>query len=1043
MLGSRYFLVLFLAVWAGSGRSQPRFYHFGEGDGLASGMVTSLLMDRSGFIWVASSAGICRFDGNDFLYFDHPGDNFPDLSQSDEFELFEDRNGIIWIGTRDQGLYSYDPLLKRSVHYSHREGEPGTLSDNFVNFIFEDRQGNLWVGVHSHGLDLFDNTAGRFTNFRPSSGFPGLVPRLADDLICHEPDPQDGHLIWFGSLAGIFSFDTRDAGWEYYPVEKAGAADPASYTENARVIRSIAFDRDGLIWAGTWGGGLLHYNITSEKYRVLKYEGTEPVNGFRNNIKQLDWKDTATLWIVAPYRGLGVFDTRSGMFDFYDVEGMGANAVLNPVRLLEDDHGFVWLASRSNGIYYFNRYALQFRKTRLPYTLSLVRPGRSPGTVLAAAAGAVSRIIEIDPATGEYTAFGYRPLYDAQENLFAAIIPDSGRTWIVESFNLYAFSNGSMRPYDDFNPGTVSQLKQSQPFFISGVQHASGDLWLGSKFHGLFRVNPGSGRYLNYYAADSGLNISGFGEFIYCLYADPAGKVWYGSENFGFYEYSRDRFVEFVSDRDVGGSDVQIRYVQSIVATPDGNMWFGTEKNGIAVLSLDGDSLSFVTSFSRRNGMASNDVRALEVDIDGSVWAITGEGLSRINPAYGTVENYGSQHGLSAILGMSALPDGTMIAGSDYGYYLFDPRGVVPFKIPPVPYIRSFSVFDVPVNYRRLADSIGRVDLKHDQNFFAIEFGLIDYLNSPDSKLFYMMDGLDNDWQEAPNNEHISYANLAGGSYVFRLRAAGGESLELPILIGTPFWKTYWFYMLLALLVVSGMVGLYLVRMRQVRKQESIRSEYNRMINELEMKALRAQMNPHFLFNSLNSIRYYILKEEYEHASDYITRFSKLLRFILRNSRQSMISLKDELETLKIYIEFEQMRFGKSFSYSCRIDPSVNPESIMVQPMTLQPFVENAIWHGLMPKERDRRLTVDIVRVDHQLRITVEDNGVGRKAGAAAREMQEEGMTETKSFGLRITGERFALHSKVSGKRSDFMITDLAGVDGLPAGTRVTINYEL
>jgi len=143
---------------------------------------------------------------------------------------------------------------------------------------------------------------------------------------------------------------------------------------------------------------------------------------------------------------------------------------------------------------------------------------------------------------------------------------------------------------------------------------------------------------------------------------------------------------------------------------------------------------------------------------------------------------------------------------------------------------------------------------------------------------------------------------------------------------------------LITLTIIGLAILVHLYRTKQIKKREELKTVYNKKISELEVKALRTQMNPHFLFNSLNSIRYYILKEDNKNASEYITKFSRLLRLILKNSRQNQISLKDELHALKIYIDFEQMRFNRKFEFNLEVDSNINQDDIQVQPLTIQPF---------------------------------------------------------------------------------------------------------
>ena len=192
-------------------------------------------------------------------------------------------------------------------------------------------------------------------------------------------------------------------------------------------------------------------------------------------------------------------------------------------------------------------------------------------------------------------------------------------------------------------------------------------------------------------------------------------------------------------------------------------------------------------------------------------------------------------------------------------------------------------------------------------------------------------------------------------------------------------------------------------------ESERARATFEQQAALLEMQALRAQMNPHFIFNCLNSVNRFILRNDAEAASDYLTKFSRLIRMVLNNSKKTMISLEDELECLRLYIQMEQLRFRSSFFYSVNIDENVNPDEMMVPPLVLQPFVENAIWHGLMnlPDQQSAesekgKITIDISVENGKVKYCVQDNGVGRKKAAELNAGKE----KRQSLGLHITKER-------------------------------------
>jgi len=204
----------------------------------------------------------------------------------------------------------------------------------------------------------------------------------------------------------------------------------------------------------------------------------------------------------------------------------------------------------------------------------------------------------------------------------------------------------------------------------------------------------------------------------------------------------------------------------------------------------------------------------------------------------------------------------------------------------------------------------------------------------------------------------------------------------------------------------------------------------------MEMQALRAQMNPHFIFNSLNSINRFILQNNRAQASEYLIKFSKLVRMILQNSQASFISLESELESLNLYLDLEAVRFEHRFSYKISYPKDMDIEVLKVPPLLIQPFTENAIWHGLMHREDKGQLDIDVSEENDHLYIKITDNGIGRKKAA---ELTSKSATKHKSMGLRITADRIAMLEKTNGSESPVKIIDLENEDGSAAGTEVII----
>lgn len=251
----------------------------------------------------------------------------------------------------------------------------------------------------------------------------------------------------------------------------------------------------------------------------------------------------------------------------------------------------------------------------------------------------------------------------------------------------------------------------------------------------------------------------------------------------------------------------------------------------------------------------------------------------------------------------------------------------------------------------------------------------------------------------------------------------------------------------IGVLMLAGLLVLLVsqYRKRLAREQELAeqqeqlnRSQYQARLGELEMKALQAQMNPHFVFNCLNSINHLITQNRGTEASRYLTRFSKLLRMALEYSDEPTISLNEELEMLEMYLQLESLRFKEQFSYDIHIDDTVNPHDTHLPAMFMQPFVENAIWHGLLPKEGPGHVQIDVTRDAEFLHCTIEDNGIGR---SAAKRQQPASMPAHKSMGMDLATERLALMS--DSMPGTIQIKDLLSDQQTGIGTRVDIQIPM
>jgi LytS/YehU family sensor histidine kinase len=228
------------------------------------------------------------------------------------------------------------------------------------------------------------------------------------------------------------------------------------------------------------------------------------------------------------------------------------------------------------------------------------------------------------------------------------------------------------------------------------------------------------------------------------------------------------------------------------------------------------------------------------------------------------------------------------------------------------------------------------------------------------------------------------------------------------------------------------------IEKEKLQHQQS-ETEFQRKLADLKLSALRSQVNPHFVFNCLNSIKLYATQNDVEAVSNYLTKFSLLIRKVLDISASETISLTEELEVLELYLELEVMRFKDKLKYSISTH-DIDTDFIEIPPLLLQPYVENAIWHGLMNKEGGGFVEIKASFIDSLLVIKIEDDGIGR---AKAEELNSKSATQYKSFGMKITADRLALINQLHNKATDVTIDDLIDENGMVAGTRVNIKIEI
>lgn len=547
----------------------------------------------------------------------------------------------------------------------------------------------------------------------------------------------------------------------------------------------------------------------------------------------------------------------------------------------------------------------------------------------------------------------------------------------------------------------------------------------------------------------------------YCFAEDSTEDIIYIGTNHGLFEFEKKTGIFYNLFKEYKQNPVTITQIR--VAKNSSDIWFSTLENGMGNYNL---LFKTATCYPYKKYTGPKNPIANFTGLSGKEFLVAAsDSLPAIfnteNTSYQFIDDTSFIHTKNTTTDIQVGAGNLVVLIKDG--YLFISKNFL--KDRPVnntgfyigPYIKEILVggtsYKEKMNYYGRYDSLKKIQLPYYENNIDIEYAAKGTFFSDTLVFAWKLEGKFNQWNEVPYTflderiNMIQFDNLKPGKYILRVRLKKDkgdwlkEEVQLTIIIEPPFWQTWWFW----LLVITGISLLtYLIvkwRVNTVRKQERERARHEKELSELEAKALRAQMNPHFIFNCLNSIKSLIQQHEEEKSVNYLTTFSKLIRTLVNNSDKKDISLNDEIDTCKLYLQLEAMRFNAQFSYSVKVDENLDLKSVQVPALIIQPFIENAIWHGIVPKGEAGHVELSVTQKDGVVEITVDDNGIGRET---SQQNKSASGLQHKSKGITLTKSRLELDNLLRQRQAKLEIIDKKDEQGLATGTKIiiTLNEE-
>ena len=467
-------------------------------------------------------------------------------------------------------------------------------------------------------------------------------------------------------------------------------------------------------------------------------------------------------------------------------------------------------------------------------------------------------------------------------------------------------------------------------------------------------------------------------------------------------------------------------------------VWLATQHNKL--LKYENDSIKSVLNLLPKE----YHIKAIKADSDTLLWLATDNKLFKYHTKSNNVRAIGAQDGLDFTINKFILLKNQLVVVLPNAFYIL-PKGNALFK----KYLTSkVEIKKVIINNKDTVIS-SYYKLPYNYNNIRLDFNSSGYQSNKYVNYKYRVKETDSLWKNIPlKTQFISFNNLPSGKYTVELQANNVNSKQavfstpIVFLIQKPLWETFWFYALV-LIIVFGIIWFYFKwRLKQKELQRVVEIDkilMDKKITNLRLENLRSQMNPHFIFNALNSIQDYIVSNKKELASSYLVKFSRLIRMYLVFSQQNEITLQEEFNALKLYLELEKIRFEEELNYSIFIDEKLNTKQIKVPSLFIQPYVENALKHGLLHKSNNRNLKVEASIIkENTLQIIVEDNGIGRVQSEKNKRLHQ----QHKPFATRANNERVYLYKNKLKRNIVIDIIDLYE-NSKPKGTKVVITMTI
>ena len=913
----RYFLLLFvLSHFFCSAISQNNYVAYTTANGLPSNNIYKILEDNRGFLWLTTEAGIVRFDGKHFQVFttEHG------LPDNEVLDIAKEADGTIWVNCFKQTPAYFDEIKNRFIQPIDQ-----SIVNKFAIGIF-----NRFYTLNSGGI-VYDYSKGNLILIKK---------QLINNTQLSGPDINIHQIDTTSAVASTGYNNEKYFYLKFYTTKKETITDSVliNFPKYKKSVGFYAKTTDKLFCFQSLATTTKLFQFTIVHTNPLEVKK----DSFVINSKMVGNE-------FNPYHYYGL-NTQTEI-EFYNKKTFAIEKKVSGNYLAnsycKDSKGNEWIGSSNKGLILYKQKYIQSVNPLTTFNnnnfISIAAKNRE--TIIAGNYN--GQIVEIRN--------GIIKPFQVINNKAARI-----KKILTLANNIYSFSEQGIKL--NYTTEIKNQLKGDQPFAAKTAIIFNDSIILAGLVTALISINTNTNKAV--YVHDNGKRITAIAKANDSI-------IYYGSLD-GLYKYNLKTKIN------TGLQKKEIYFTERIVGlyyTPNNLLWIATAAKGIIVVQDE----KIVATISKENGLISNICRTIIEGKNNTIWVGTNTGISAIkylfknNQLTHDIQNFTEADGLpSNEVNEIMQHNDTIYAATSKGIAVIPANAETPSYTIPVIVTKIkiglrdtsiYTTYRLPYNNSNISLGFSAVDLSGHYNYLL--YAITDTTR----------------WIKLENN--FLDLTLNPGTHTLYVKAvdtngnSSSSTLQTVFIIEAPFWKKFWFWLLIYVAILSLSILLIVKRSRRIRKHKLDKKLAEIQTASLEQQAFTSLMNPHFMFNALNSIQHYINVQDRQNANFYLSNFASLIRKNFESAQLSFICLDQELENIKVYLRLEQMRFSHELSFHINIDKKVDVENWMIPTMLLQPLIENALLHGLMPSAIKAELEINIKEENDELVLVIIDNGIG------------------------------------------------------------------